>query len=58
MLELQNPNYIGIKMQTKDNVIFIDFWDAFQNRIDKKIVDSCHKFNILKNSFNLEKKEN
>lgn len=48
MLELLNPNYIGIKMQTKDNVIFIDFWDAFQNRIDKKIIDSCHKFNILK----------
>lgn len=48
MLELPSPSYIGLKMQTKDNIVFIDFWDAFQNRIDKKIVNSCHKFNILK----------
>ena len=47
MLELGNQRNIGLKMQKKDNIVFVDFWDAFSNKIEKKILDSCHKFKLL-----------
>lgn len=47
MLELGNQRNIGSKMQKKDNIVFVDFWDAFSNKIEKKILDSCHKFKLL-----------
>lgn len=34
-------------MQKKDNIVFVDFWDAFSNKLETKILDSCHKFNLL-----------
>lgn len=47
MFELPNRENTGLKMQKKDNIVFVDFWDAFSNRMENKILDSCHKFKIL-----------
>lgn len=47
ILELENQRNIGLKMQKKDNIVFVDFWDAFSNKIETKILDSCHKFKLL-----------
>jgi hypothetical protein len=37
-------------MQKKDNIIFVDFWDAFENKLEKRILDLCHEFHILEKS--------
>ena len=37
----------GLKMEKKDNIVFVDFWDAFSNKLETKILDSCHKFKLL-----------
>jgi len=34
-------------MEKKDNIVFVDFWDAFSNKLETKILDSCHKFKLL-----------
>lgn len=39
-------------MQKKDNLVFVDFWDAFENKLEKKILDSCHEFNLLEKPLN------
>jgi len=46
-LELENQRNSGLKMDKKDNIVFLDFWDAFSNKLETKILDSCHKFNLL-----------
>jgi len=44
---LENQRNIGLKMQKKDNIVFVDFWDAFSNKIETKILNSCHKYKLL-----------
>jgi hypothetical protein len=46
-LELANQRNTGLKMEKKDNIVFVDFWDAFSNKLETKILDSCHKFKLL-----------
>lgn len=50
-----SPENIGLKMKKKDNVIFVDFWDAFSNKIEKKVLSSCHKLNLLAKPLNKNK---
>jgi len=52
---LENPGNTGSKMKKKDNIVFIDFWDAFSNRIEKRILDSCHNLKLLEKPLNKNK---
>ena len=51
----ESPRNTGLKMQKKDNLVFVDFWDAFSNRMENRILDSCHKFKILNRPLNRNK---
>lgn len=51
----ENRENTGLKMQKKDNIVFVDFWDAFSNRLETKILDSCHKFKLLNRPLNKNK---
>lgn len=44
---MANQRNTGLKMEKKDNIVFVDFWDAFSNKLETKILDSCHKFKLL-----------
>ena len=52
---MENPGNTGSKMKKKDNIVFIDFWDAFSNRIEKRILDSCHNLKLLEKPLNKNK---
>jgi len=53
--DLESPGNTGSKMKKKDNIVFIDFWDAFSNRIEKRILDSCHNLKLLEKPLNKNK---
>ena len=42
-------------MQKKDNIVFVDFWHAFENKLEKRILESCHKFKLLQKPLNRNK---